>query len=82
MSTAFTRACAQLGIDDLHFHDLRHAATASFFRMGLDIPRVALMTGHKTWAMLRRYTDIKPSDVRDAVKARPPARKAGLQVVR
>ena len=30
------------------------------FRMGLDIPRVALMTGHKTWAMLRRYTDIKP----------------------
>ena len=58
---------AAVGIEDLHFHDLRHGATASFFRMGLDIPRVALLTGHKTWAMLRRYTDIKPADVHAAV---------------
>jgi hypothetical protein len=46
--------------------DLPHRATAQFFRMGLDIPRVALLTGHKTWAMLRRYTDIKPADVHAA----------------
>lgn len=79
VSTAFTRACAQLGIEDLHFHDLRHRATASFFRMGLDIPRVALLTGHKTWAMLRRYTDIKPADVHAAVAkaaAKEPRRRA------
>ena len=64
-SAAFTRACKAVkpAIVDLHFHDLRHRATAEFFRMGLDIPRVALLTGHKTWAMLRRYTDIKPADV-------------------
>lgn len=69
VSTAFTRACAavQPPIRDLHFHDLRHRATAQFFRMGLDIPRVALMTGHKTWAMLRRYTDIKAADVHAVV---------------
>lgn len=69
VSTAFTRACkaVQPAIEDLHFHDLRHRATAEFFRMGLDIPRVALLTGHKTWAMLRRYTDIKPADVHEAV---------------
>lgn len=67
VSTAFTRACAAVGIEDLHFHDLRHRATASFFRMGLGIPQVALLTGHKTWAMLRRYTDIKPADVHAAV---------------
>ena len=69
-STAFTRACTRLGIEDLHFHDTRHRAAAEFFRMGLDIPRVALMTGHKTWAMLRRYTQIKPSDVHAAVAAK------------
>lgn len=68
VSTAFTRACAALGIEDLHFHDLRHRAAAQFFRMGLDIPRVALLTGHKTWAMLRRYTDMKPEDVHLAVQ--------------
>jgi integrase len=70
VSTAFTRACKEVtpSIVDLHFHDLRHRATAEFFRMGLDIPKVALLTGHKTWAMLRRYTDIKPADVHAAVK--------------
>ncbi len=69
-STAFTRACADVSppIIDLHFHDLRHRATAQLFRMGLDIPRVALLTGHKTWAMLRRYTDIKPADVHEALR--------------
>lgn len=63
VSSAFTRACKTLGIEDLHFHDLRHRATADLFRMGLDIPRVALMTGHKTWAQLKRYTNIQPADV-------------------
>jgi len=73
VSTAFTRACADVDppIIDLHFHDLRHRATAQFFRMGLDIQRVALLTGHKTWAMLRRYTDIKPEDVHNAVTQKP-----------
>lgn len=73
VSTAFTRACQSVdpAIKDLTFHDLRHRATAQFFRMGLDIPRVALLTGHKTWSMLRRYTDIKPEDVHAIVPPTP-----------
>jgi integrase len=77
VSTGFTRACAELAIDDLHFHDLRHRATAQFFRMGLDIPRVALLTGHKTWAMLRRYTDVKPADVHAVLAAKVSQRRPG-----
>ncbi len=71
VSTAFTRACQNVKppIEDLHFHDLRHRATAEFFRRGLDIPRVALLTGHKTWAMLKRYTATKPEDVHSAFMA-------------
>ncbi|KGH17071.1 hypothetical protein P608_05870 [Comamonas thiooxydans] len=68
VSASFTRACQALGIEDLHFHDLRHRAAAEFFRMGLGIPQVALLTGHKTWQMLRRYTAIKPEDVHNAIK--------------
>jgi integrase len=68
VSASFTRACTALGIADLHFHDLRHRAAAQFFRLGLGIPQVALLTGHKTWAMLRRYTSIKPQDVHDALR--------------
>ena len=84
VSAAFTRACQDLDppIIDLHFHDLRHRATAQFFRMGLDIPRVALLTGHKTWAMLRRYTDIKPADVHAAIeKPRAPRKSAKVQPI-
>lgn len=74
VSTAFTRACQNVAppIVDLRFHDLRHRATAQFFSMGLDIPRVALLTGHKTWAMLRRYTRIKPADVHAIVSKGAP----------
>ena len=83
VSAAFTRACKAVTppVDDLHFHDLRHRATASFFRMGLDIPRVALLTGHKTWAMLRRYTDIKAADVHQSISkpASPAPDHAGQQ---
>jgi integrase len=69
VSTAFTRACQKLHIDDLHFHDLRHKATSDLFRSGLSIPQVALMTGHKTWTQLQRYTQTKAEDVHAAVEA-------------
>jgi integrase len=67
VSTAFTRGCKALCIKDLKFHDLRHAATVQLFRMGLDIPRVAIITGHKSWENLRRYTNLTAEDVHNAV---------------
>lgn len=67
VSTAFTRGCKALGIKNLKFHDLRHAATVQLFRMGLDIPRVALITGHKSWENLRRYTNLTAADVHNAI---------------
>lgn len=83
VSASFTRACKDLRppIIDLHFHDLRHRATAQFFRMGLGIPQVSLLTGHKTWTMLKRYTAIKPEDVHAAIKkpASPAPAHAGQQ---
>ena len=58
--TAFRRACKALKIRDLHFHDLRHEATSRLFEAGLTIEKVALVTGHKDWKMLRRYTNLRP----------------------
>src|SRR5471030_1782349 len=69
VSTAFTRACTKLKIDDLHFHDLRHKATSDLFRLGLTMQQVALLTGHKTWAQLKRYTHTKPEEVHAAMAA-------------
>jgi len=58
--TAFTRACRDLNIEDLHFHDLRHEGTSRLFEAGFAIQQVALVTGHKDWKMLRSYTHIRP----------------------
>ncbi len=60
VGTAFRRACRELSIGDLHFHDLRHEATSRLFEAGLSIEKVALVTGHRDWKMLRRYTHLRP----------------------
>lgn len=60
VGTAFRRECKRLKINDLHFHDLRHEGTSRLFEAGFSIEQVALVTGHKDWKMLRRYTHIKP----------------------
>ncbi|MGQ3671222.1 site-specific integrase [Xanthobacter sp. TB0136] len=59
ISAAFTRACKILGIDDLHFHDLRHEGISRLFEMGLTIPHVAAVSGHRTWSSLQRYTHLR-----------------------
>ena len=41
VSRRFTEACKILGIEDLHFHDLRHDGISRLFEMGLQIPEVA-----------------------------------------
>jgi integrase len=60
IGSAFRRECKKLKIEDLHFHDLRHEGTSRLFEAGFSIEQVALVTGHKDWKMLRRYTHIKP----------------------
>ena len=70
--TAFTRACAVLGIVDLHFHDLRHEGTSRLFEAELQIQQAALVTGHKDWKMLKRYTHIRPESLHDIIARREP----------
>lgn len=59
ISAAFTRAGLVLGIEDLHFHDLRHHGVSRLFELGWSIPRVATVSGHRSWQSLKRYTHIK-----------------------
>ena len=59
-SNAWRRACKALQIKDLHFHDLRHLGITNLFRMGLDVPTVAQVSGHKDWRHLQRYTNLAP----------------------
>lgn len=67
VGTAFRRQCRELGIKDLHFHDLRHEGTSRLFEAGFSIEQVALVTGHKDWKMLRRYTHLKPETLHGVI---------------
>jgi integrase len=63
ISASWTRACAILGIEDLHFHDLRHEGISRLFELGWNIPHVATVSGHRDWKSLKRYTHIRqPGD--------------------
>jgi integrase len=61
ISASFTRACQFLEIKDLRFHDLRHEGISRLFEMGRTIPQVAVVSGHRSWTSLKRYTHIRQS---------------------
>jgi integrase len=56
----FREACRDAGVKDLRFHDLRHEATSRLFEANFQMMEVAAITGHKTLAMLQRYTHLSP----------------------
>ena len=55
---SFQRARDRAGLQDFHFHDLRHEATSRFFEKGLNVMEAASVTGHKDLRMLKRYTHL------------------------
>jgi integrase len=63
LSKYFTEACRELGIPDLHLHDMRHEGTSRLFEEGYQLHEVALVTGHRKWENLKRYTNLKPEDL-------------------
>lgn len=61
ITNAFIDICAAEKIKGLTFHDLRHEGISRLFETGLDIPRVAAVSGHRSWETLKRYTHIRQS---------------------
>jgi integrase len=61
----FREAAAIHEIEDLVFHDLRHEAVSRMFesKHKYSIPEVALVSGHRDWRHLRRYTNLRAVDL-------------------
>ena len=59
----WVRLLKRAKLKDLRLHDLRHEAISRFFEFGLSLPEVAVISGHKTPAMLFRYTHLRPEDI-------------------
>lgn len=58
VSSSFTRACRFLGIEDLHFHDLRHEGASRLAEDGLTIPQIQQVTLHESWSSLSTYVNL------------------------
>jgi len=64
ISTSFGRTCHLLNIEGLRFHDFRHEAISRLFESGYQIQEVAIFSGHRSWSMLKRYTNLRAKDIR------------------
>ncbi len=66
--TAFERAVRQAGIQDFTFHDLRHTFASRLVMVGVDLPTVKELLGHKEIAMTLRYAHLSSDHKQTAVK--------------
>lgn len=53
-----------MGIEDLHWHDLRHEACSRLAEDGLTIPAIQQVSLHESWSSLQRYVNLRPSGER------------------
>lgn len=69
VKTAFSNACQRAGIEDLHFHDLRHTFASRLVQQGVPLYDVAQLMGHKSLEMVQRYAHLAPDYQEKAVAA-------------
>ncbi len=50
-------------------HVLRHTAITNLVKAGVDLPTIQRISGHKTLAMVLRYTHVHGSHIDEGIKA-------------
>lgn len=66
---SFNTACKKAGIQDFHFHDLRHTFASHLVMSGADLKTVQELLGHKSLTMTLRYSHLSQAHKREALKA-------------
>lgn len=66
LSRRWATVAALAKCNGLRFHDLRHEATGRLFeRTNLTDVQISRITGHRDPRMLRRYSNLRASDLAD-----------------
>lgn len=58
VNKTFPAAVREAGIEDFHFHDLRHSCASYLAQSGATLLEIADVLGHKTLDMVRRYSHL------------------------
>jgi len=65
---AWRQACEQAGIDDLHFHDLRHSAASYLAMSGASLREIAEILGHRSLTQTMKYTHLMEPHTRGVLQ--------------
>lgn len=63
IENVWKRICRKAGIENLHFHDIRHEATTRLSEKLSNILELSAVTGHKDLRMLKRYYHPKAEEI-------------------
>lgn len=61
MRQPWEKALKAAGIENFHWHDLRHSFASMAAMNGASLPELAALLGHKTLAMVQRYAHLSPA---------------------
>jgi|GEM_PF-1028919 len=64
----FTTAVRKAGLEDFHFHDLRHCFVSWLSQAGVPLRTIMELSGHKTLSMALRYSHLADRNLKEAVK--------------
>jgi site-specific recombinase XerD len=64
---AFSKAAKDSGLQDFHFHDLRHTFATRLAQAGVDLYKIAKLLGHNDVSTTQRYAHHCPESLRSSV---------------
>jgi integrase len=65
---AWQNACEKAGIQDIRFHDLRHAFASALAMRGVPLQAIGELLGHRSEGMTKRYAHLSPEVLKGAVE--------------
>lgn len=68
ISKVFPALCDRVGLEGLHFHDLRHTFASHLVMQGVDLRTVQDLLGHAALSMTQRYAHLAPGHRAKAVR--------------
>jgi integrase len=64
---AFDKALSKAGLEDFHFHELRHTFPTRLAQNGVDLYKVKELLGHKTITVTMQYVYHYPESLRSSI---------------
>ena len=64
----FSSLAKNVGIEDFHFHDLRHTFATRLAQRGVDLYKISKLLGHVNITMTQRYTHHCPESLREGIE--------------